>query len=428
MNQSDNAVKDVDFPKTNKIVIILTYSFPPDNRISALRPFKMAEAFSKKGWDVHVLRCENNGADKNGFKDLSNIKVSGFRSSWLSGFLAGDFKAGRGILGGGSLFVKLLRRLFLPDHSFLMRKHMEDSLNKLSATYNPSCIVSISYPFVSHLAAKSVVELNAKPVWVADNRDMWSGNPYRGINFCPAFIERNIESRVLGAADIVTFAADETRKIYEKRYGLPNALAILNGFEGARVLKKSTPQDKQVIRFVHTGSLYNGKRTIEPLILAAKRLASDLGVKCQIILYGDGCNHLHKTSRCMENGLLELKLMGVVSRDEAYTAQDEADFLVVAMADVDFDKTYVPAKIFEYARAGKPVVSICDPESELANITNAFGLGVAGFSSDAIFDYVLNWFNGFEKCTTDLDDKVDQLSAEYQFGKLVNEVDRLLSC
>jgi glycosyltransferase involved in cell wall biosynthesis len=422
MTKSDNAVKDVGFPKTNKTVIILTYSFPPDNRISALRPFKMAEAFTKKGWDVHVLRCENNGADKNGFKDLSRIKVSGFHSSWLSGLLAGNFKAGGGVFGGGSIFVKLLRRFFLPDHSFLMRKHMESSLNKLSSTYNPSCIVSISYPFVSHLAAKNVVKLNATPVWVADNRDMWSGNPYRGFGFFPAFLERKIEEKCFSRADIVSFASEETRKIYARRYGLDNTLSILNGFESgvSNNCDYGSNAKSETLQFVHTGSLYNGRRLIEPLLEAVEKISSRLNVQCEILLYGNGCDHLVDAEMCYKkNKLVDLRLMGLVSRDQAYEAQRSADFLVVSMGREAFDKTYVPAKIFEYARERKPVISICDSDSELASITRGHNLGVATYAPEAIADYVVNSVKGFGTPSVD----VEVLSADFQFGKLVSEIE-----
>ena len=401
-------------------VLILTYAFPPQNRISALRPYKMAAEFDRAGWDVTVLCSEFTGASDGWKADLDWLRLEKYSPSWLSRSLAQSDKPAAGLLARQKTLVKKgARRLFLPEHSWLLRRVVARRTMSLLEEGRFDCLVTISYPFVLHSVGREAKRRWPGLTWVADNRDVWHGNPYRGLTVCPSAIELAIERRLLGAADLVTFAAYSPCETYEARHGLKRVLPVLNGYEQGLHSGGRTPHGNAgEIHVVHTGSLYGGKRDVSPLLDALAIVAKRTGKLVVLDLYGEG-SKVPVGSHGPAEGV-SIRHHGKVDRAMVYRIQLSADFLVVVMAPVDFDRTYVPGKVFEYAPSGVPVVALCHVGSDLYRVVNENALGVASFDSAEIAQYMVDQVSVGASAAAS---RPDSLGARHQFGKLIAAVD-----
>lgn len=404
-----------------KSVLILTYSFPPDNRIAALRPYKLAKTFLKMGWRVVVLRSDFTGAQTTAYKDLDGIEVIEYTPGALSRWFAEPGLADNSPIGRVvSTFRRLTRKLYLPEHTWALKRQVTSVAENLVASRKIDCLVTISFPFVFHQVGKHLKRKYPSLVWVADNRDLWSGNPYRGVQLMPKFLEGMIELKCLSVADLVTCAAESTSSLYRDKYGLQQVSTVFNGYEGsAEARGNANRTSSKSLTFVHTGSLYGGKREIGPLLEALGEVAGRLDRDIAVELYGES---LASVSSIPVPARVTVNCHKRVSLADSYRVQAEADFLVVAMATDDFDRTYVPAKVFEYARIDRPVIALCHEHSDLFRIVSNFDLGVASFDPSKIAQFVEGYCEG--RVTIRNGEDVRMLSADFQFSQLVDWVAR----
>lgn len=406
-----------------KTVLILTYSFPPDNRIAALRPFKLARCFLERGWRVIVLRSQFTGALATAPKDLAGIEVCEYRPGFLSRWFAEPAAAGGSVGARISSFIRRAsRRMYLPEHSWALKRRVRRATEQLLQKNDVNCLVSISFPFVFHEIGREVKDRHPKIIWVADNRDMWSGNPYRGFQLAPKSWEEKIESACLSRADLVAGAAMSTTTAYRVKYGLRSTMTVLNGFEGdvdrGRPVAFTMPER---LSFVHTGSLYGGRRDLSSLLRALEVIGTEIGAKCEVELYGE---HNEAVARLSVPDNVCLRTHERISLEESHRVQAEADFLIVAMAKDDFDRTYVPAKVFEYAKLDKPVIALCHEGSDLHQLVSEYDLGIATFDSEAIVDFIKKYCLGNVQIRTGAD--VRLLSAKAQFSRMIEFVEGAL--
>lgn len=406
-------------PAAKPRVLILTYAFPPQNRISALRPYKMAWEFHRSGWDVTVLCSDYTGASDGWTADLGWLRIEKYSPSWLSRALAQSDQPVTGPLGRfHTLLKKMVRRIFVPEHTWLLKRVISRAIRPLMDASSFDCLVTISYPFVMHSVGRAEKRRRPGMVWVADNRDIWHGNPYRGITVCPAAIELGIERSLLGAADLVTFAAYSPCALYQQRHGLARVLPVLNGFEeGLHDAGRTRHGVADELHVVHTGSLYGGKRDVSPLLQALALVSQRTGKRVFLDLYGEDAS-LPAAGKAPGADLV-VRGHGKVGRAEIYRIQRAADFLVVVMAAADFDRTYVPGKVFEYAPSGVPVIALCHPGSDLHRVVSEHALGVASFDVQEIADYMVGVLASGGRQDTP---RPEALSARHQFGQLIANV------
>src|SRR3546814_3072517 len=71
----------------------------------------------------------------------------------------------------------------------------------------PDVVLSTALPFSVHGAARDVARA-AGALFVADNRDIWAGNPYKSTAPFYKSLERGYERRSLAAADLVVAVSE----------------------------------------------------------------------------------------------------------------------------------------------------------------------------------------------------------------------------
>jgi glycosyltransferase involved in cell wall biosynthesis len=236
-------------------------------------------------------------------------------------------------------------------------------------------IYSTSPQPTAHLIAMRLASAHRLP-WVTDFRDPWIEDPPSiGTPTGRVFLalDRYLERRVIERCAHVVTSTARIRDVMRLRYPKVPAdkiTAILNGYDEAdfadRDVSDGARSDKLLI--VHAGTINSEFRDPRPL-LRALRLAADQGTiqldRVRLRFVGSGAFGESSEMRVAvaDNGLVrQVEFVGRVPYEQALRELRRADLLLLLQASED-TTGLVPAKLYEYLRAQKPVLALVWPGS-----------------------------------------------------------------
>lgn len=269
-----------------------------------------------------------------------------------------------------------VRGLFVPD-SYVVRwlpKALVEGRRLLGRT-KVDAMLSSSPLDTCHLVALGLRRRAGVP-WLADFRDPWIGNPFSPPR--PGWarrVNRRLERRVVGGADIVTCVSEQHRSELRDRYPAARVEVLPNGYDPIDLEGiEPAPGPEEEVTLVHTGSFY-GVRTPE-LLLSALHLLPD---NVRLHLIGG-------SSPAVEEMVDRHDLDGRVvvteplPHREALARSLGADVLVV----VPGADQALPAKLYEYAATGKPVLNVGPATSATGRAIEEWKIGSSAETPEAI--------------------------------------------
>jgi len=244
-------------------------------------------------------------------------------------------------------------------------------------------IIWTTYPIAtSHLIGLTLHRLTGLP-WIADFRDSMTES-----NYPPdpriRKIYRWLERRVVENATHIVFTAPSTKRMYIERYpNIPESSwsCILNGFdedsflraESAVARKKSLKQNRIVL--IHSGLLYPSERDPKAFFIAISELKRTLQISAKdlcIKLRGTGYDELWKTMIAEYDIADIVSLAPTIGYTEALEEMLQTDGLILLQA--TSCNHQIPAKLYEYLRARKPILGLTDPEGDTASLIRYCGI------------------------------------------------------
>ncbi len=196
---------------------------------------------------------------------------------------------------------------------------------------------------------------------VLDLRDLWTGDPYRRVPGVLRPLDRWLERRTLRAADRLVTVADGLAEELRVLAPATPVDVIANGFD-ERWLRRDESHDVPP-RLVFTGSLVDTSgRDPGALVEALRRLAArdggaDGAPSFRFDVYGPVSSRWR--AALTADGLARhVALHGEVPAERARAAQHGAAVLVNIPWEDDRERDKLPAKLFEYAAAGRPVLHL----------------------------------------------------------------------
>jgi glycosyltransferase involved in cell wall biosynthesis len=195
---------------------------------------------------------------------------------------------------------------------------------------------------------------------------------------------RWIEQQAFRYAARVLVTTPGTAEYYAKRYGSPLAAKIRvipNGFDEEAFPDQSSNKVSSIsaagtrtLTFVHSGILYPKERDPEPFLraLAHLRDSGNPAYRDVRIVFRGSAHADH-----FQSLINDLQLQDVVSFPpalpyrEAIAEMLAADALLVFQA--DNCNTQIPAKVYEYLFAGRPVIGITDPQGDTGQLLALVG-------------------------------------------------------
>ena len=239
-----------------------------------------------------------------------------------------------------------------------------------------------TYPIATaHLIAHTLHRLTGIR-WVADFRDPMAQDGYPSHRLAHRSFEW-IEYQALKHCERAVFTAPGAVALYEQRYpDIPKSrLRIIeNGydessFSGAEHgTERAGPRDGPLV-IVHSGSVYPSERDPRPFFGALSDLRARGVIKAgdlRIVLRATGCDDYLR-------GLIEQNGIGAIVSLEptlpyraALAEMLAADALLVLQAS---NCNYqVPAKLYEYLRARRPILALTDPVGDTAAVLKQAGI------------------------------------------------------
>ncbi len=213
-------------------------------------------------------------------------------------------------------------------------------------------------------------------------RDPLVANPYRTSRRA-ALLDRIVESAIFHRADVLLVNTAEWAERCRRTYPhLGHKIHLIwNGFDPEDGLHPLPPSSRPTRVIAHVGSCY-GDRTPMPLLGSLRRLSArgELTPKqIQLQLLGPiqntwAADHEAEIQALIQAGSLMIDNR-MASRAEAQTTMLQADYLLLLdmMSNRNSELT-VPAKIFEYVRACRPILAFARPRSATARLLAQSGI------------------------------------------------------
>ncbi|MGH7681978.1 MAG: glycosyltransferase, partial [Candidatus Eiseniibacteriota bacterium] len=233
-----------------------------------------------------------------------------------------------------------------------------------------------TYPIATaHRIGLTLQSLTGLP-WVADFRDSMT-EPHYPPNPRVRSAFRRIEERTVARASRVVFTTPGARRMYAERYpGLPASrwAVIPNGFEEGSFrdaeasASRPHPEGGPTV-LVHSGLLYPSERDPRGFFAALGSLRRDGKISSstiQVILRATGFDEDYRPMLRAEGIEDIVRLEPSIGYREALGEMLDADGLLLFQA--SNCNHQIPAKVYEYLRARRPIFAMTDPVGDTARV------------------------------------------------------------
>jgi glycosyltransferase involved in cell wall biosynthesis len=370
-----------------KRVLMIAFHFPPMHGSSSIqRTLKFAEYLPQHGWEAVVL-----SAHPRAYAATRNDQLSDAFPVHRSFAL----DSGRHLALGG----RYPWWLAMPDRWVSWWCSAVPAALRLIRRYRPQLVWSTFPIATAHLIALSVRRLSGLP-WVADQRDPMTDHGYPPDPRTHRVFS-SIEARAALRCSRMVCTTPGAVSIYQQRFpALPaNRFALIeNGYDEPD-FGRATRYDKPDHRFtlLHSGVVYPSERDPVPLFGALARLkaAAHIGKDSFRLIFRasghDGILYQHIAALGLQD---IVELAPSLPYHQALGEMLVADGLLLLQG--SSCNAQIPAKLYEYLRAGRPVLALTDQLGDTAALLRQHdGATIAPMDQqDAIAGALLAFMSG----------------------------------
>ena len=354
-------------------VLVVAFHFPPFATGSGYqRTLKFCEYLPSFGWEPIVLTAHQRAYASNEVP-LTEVEVEhidihrafaldarkhlSFRRRY-PGLLALPDRWSSWWLGGLIPGVRLIRR------------------------HRPHVVMS-TYPIASaHLLGLSLSRLSGLP-WLAEFRDPMV-EPHYPKGQLKRSVWRRLESWTISRCTRAVFTTQGARDMYEDRYPTPrreNFSVIHNGYDERAFEAASFDRHKRTaagvrVKLVHSGVLYRDMRDPTCFFQALNELKKERVVtskSLQVVLRASGSTDYFQVL------MAECGIEDIVSLEPGLVHQQALQEMLSADGLILFQgrdaNRQIPAKVYEYLRAQRPILALVDGDGEAAQFLRDLNVG-----------------------------------------------------
>lgn len=356
-----------------KSVLMIAYHFPPIRHSSGIqRTLKFATYLRDYGWQPIILSVNPIAYPETGNDQLKDIPkdVPVYRAFALDTVRHLSFKGKYPFFLGNPDRWKTWVPFAIRLGKKIVKKH------------NPAALWS-TYPIPSAHVIGAALKRHSNLPWVADFRDQmiepgFPPNPIRYAKY------EKIEKRTIQESDAAVFTTPGTVRVYTERYPTYSSEKwhlIENGYDEenfARASKRppSKRNDNEIV-LVHAGILYPRERDPTHFFDALSELKQEnyfVDKSVQVILRATGHDEYYAPI-LEEKGISDIVMLAPgIAYEDALTEMMSADGLLLFQA--QGCNNQIPAKIYEYMRAQRPLLALTDPIGDTATVTNTANAGI----------------------------------------------------
>jgi hypothetical protein len=400
-------------------LLIVSWYFPPGNTIGAVRVGKFAKFLHERGCDFRVLTASAWGLPETlplevpperviatPWTDINQLPAPlDSLHAWLKRSDGGAAPADAGTAGGvarrrprglGHAYRTLTN---VPDRQIGWLPHALAHAARRLDGWRPDLIYASAPPVTSLLVADRLAARYRCP-WVIEFRDRWTDDPYYEKTPWRMALETRWERRLVGRASAIVTVSKPWSDGFRQKYPGKPVATVLNGFDPDDYARDDadTPADGAgadgagaALAIVYTGAIYPGRRDPTPLFEAMRRLgAGDDAVRARF--YGTSPEHvLPLARRCAVEHLVDV--LPSVPYRESIRRQKSADVLLLLQWNDPLEQGNVPAKLFEYLAARRPILGLGLIDGVPAGVIRERGAGLFSNDPAAIAAQLARWLD-----------------------------------
>lgn len=357
----------------SKRALLIAFHFPPQAASSGIqRTLSFSKYLGRYGWEPMVLSAHPRAYVQQNPSQLASIPAE----IVVRRAFALDTKRHLGVRG------RYAEMMALPDRWISWWCAGVLSGLRLVRQHKPQVLWS-TFPIpTAHLIGLTLQRLTGLP-WIADFRDPML-QPSYPVSKRQRSVYGWLERQTLMRCRYAVFTTRSALADYRKRFPEidPSKLRLIeNGYdedEFGALIGNARPQPipNQPVTLLHSGVLYRNGRDPEPFLaaLAALKAAGRIdAASLRVVLRAPGDINGTK-AKVVRQGVDDIvSVLPPVPYREALGEMMSADALLLFQG-TPFNNQ-VPAKIYEYFRARKPILGLVDPAGETATILRDAGFG-----------------------------------------------------
>ncbi|WP_296502328.1 glycosyltransferase [Rhodoferax sp.] len=357
-----------------KRILMIAYHFPPLAGSSGIqRTLRFVQHLPALGWQPLVLSTDPRAYEKTSDDLLAEVPVG----TVVRRAFALDTARHLQLAG------RYLGWMARPDRWISWKFDAVREGLKLIEEFKPNAIWS-TYPIATaHVIASALHRKTGIP-WIADFRDPMAQHDYP---VDPRTKQRylDIEADAVRQARYCVFTTPSAARMYQQRYpaAAGRMVVLENGYDEESFSPAAlAPHEAsgpaagtQPLLMLHSGIVYPLERDPTQLFIALARLRSEgtlgpaeLRIRFRASVHDDLLRQLAQTHGAQDF----IELSPAIPYREALAEMMAADVLLVMQA--SNCNAQIPAKIYEYLRAGKPILALTDPEGDTAGVLRSAGL------------------------------------------------------
>ncbi|MBN2018283.1 MAG: glycosyltransferase family 4 protein [Candidatus Cloacimonetes bacterium] len=375
-----------------KNVLFISYFFPPLGGPGVQRSVKFCKYLPEFGWHPIILTVKDIAyiaRDDSLTTEVKNVDLDRTDSLDMMRLLylfekLKDTNQEQGIYTKTSQHRKqFFRDIFPIDSKIGWIPFAYREGKKICKTQNIDVIYSTVGPFSSAILGYRLSKKFGIP-FVVDYRDLFVGKPDE--SYLTSWHERYAykwEKKILSRASAVIMNTERAKKRICELYPLINDTkfsVLYNGFD-AEDYSQNFATSKNKIIFTYTGGFY-GERSPAFLIKALEEL-KESRILPENVLFRFFGNISDSIREEFEHSKIKdhIQLTSQVSHKDSIKELLESDFLLLFIAKYK-GELVIPAKLFEYLAARKPILAIIPSQGEAAHIINRNNAGIVCESDD----------------------------------------------
>lgn len=285
-------------------------------------------------------------------------------------------------------------------------------------------ILSRSTPIADHLVGLALKTVSGLP-WIADFSDPWTQNPYLSCHKLVHNLEVGVERLVAKASDKIIFTTAYAREAFLRQHReIPQEKVevIPNSFDPADYIGL-THQETSKFTITYAGNLYD-QRSPESFFKALASLRRECSARQVMVRFiGEMGPYKELLGKYGVNDIVEAQ--GVLPHKEVLSYLFRSDVLLLIDAPSSRPGMFLPQKLVEYLRVGRPILALTPKKGASSDIIESTRAGMVVPPNDevairnALKDLYLRYENGHLSVDVD-QDEIGKYSVEQCTAKLAH--------
>lgn len=350
--------------------LMVAYHFPPLAGSSGIqRTLRFVQQLPQQGWQPVVLSADARAYERTSDDLLAEVPAG---TPVCRAFALDTARH----LAVGGRYPGVLAR---PDRWVTWRFDAVRQGMRLIREHQPK-VLWTTYPIATaHLIGAELQRRSGLP-WVADFRDPMAQDGYPEDPRVWASFKRIEEAAVTQAA-LLCFTTPSAADTYRRRYpaAARRIVVLENGYDEATfaraeaALPHRNPLNPGCVTLLHSGIVYPSERDPTQLFEALGRMRSaGACAALRVRFRAASADDLLRDMARRHGVEHQVEILPPVPYAHALSEMLQADGLLVMQASNCNEQ--VPAKVYEYLRAGRPIVSLTDPTGDTWRVLQAAGL------------------------------------------------------